>query len=120
VGFVRRSQVLDRMYCMEKDVSIAVARFARNVEVGVLGAGVLTFTCLDKRGKLEPSRVRVQVKVKRHGQVYVEARPLNGGGVFWSGRVQPDEAPQLITNLLVFEFVEPSAVDMLGALAAPL
>jgi len=122
MGFLRRSQLLDRMGCLEKDVSIAMSRFARNAEVTVIGAGTLAFTCLDKRGKLAQERLRVVAKVKRpNRRVALSASILRAPSKsLYYEVVALDAAPKIITNLLMFGFVEPSAVDRLGALEAPL
>lgn len=118
MGFLTRSSLLDRMYCLEIDVSLALAPYARNAEVTVTGAGVLAFSALTKHLKLDHERVRITAKIKLNNRsaalnTFMLSAP---GKSLWNEVVPLADAPRLIAELLVFGFIEPSGVDRLGAL----
>lgn len=118
MGFLTRSSLLDRMYCLEVDVSIALAPYARNAEVTVTGAGVLAFSCLNEHLRLDHERMRITAKIKRNNRSAAlnAFMPSTPGKSLWNEIAPLADAPRLIAELLVFGFVEPSAVDRLGAL----
>lgn len=127
-GCLSHTPVLERMLAIMADVATELAPFACNVQASVTGAGVLTFTRLDGRGKLDHTYQRVEVKVKREmHRAFVRTEPIWATNpsrkmrirtmMTYSEIVPLNEVGRLVVNLLVFRSADPSAIDLLGARA---
>ncbi len=129
MGSLSHTPVLERMLAVMADVATELAQFACNVQAGVTGAGVLIFTRLDERGKLDHGYQRVEVKVKREKRnAFVRTVPLWENPVHkgkakairtttYNEIVPLSEVAHLVVSLLVFRSANPSAIDLLGTRA---